>query len=181
MNKDLLPEEDYQAWDKEMVALRERTMKAMLTFNATGEKQILKELFKQTLNDVVITPPLHCNYGGNFIQFGHRVFINANCTFQPAGKVVIGDDVYIGSDVKFYTTIHPIDPEERTEGKASVRPIRIGSKVWIGGGAILLPGVEIGEGTTIGAGSVVVRSIPARCVAAGNPCRIIRELNKTEE
>lgn len=119
---------------------------------------------------------MHCNYGGGHIRFGHRVFINANCTFQPAGGVEIGDDVYIGSDVKFYTTIHPIDPEERTGGKAAVRPIKIGAKVWIGGGAVILPGVEIGEGTTIGAGSVVTRSIPSRCVAVGNPCRVIREL-----
>ena len=131
---------------------------------------------RQPLEDVSIAPPLHCNYGGDYIRFGHRVFINANCTFQPAGGVEIGDDVYIGSDVKFYTTIHPTDPEERTTGKASVRPIKIGSKVWIGGAAVILPGVEIGEGTTIGAGSVVTRSIPARCVAVGNPCRVIRKL-----
>ena len=176
MEKNLLPEKEYHAWDKDMVALREKTTRVMLLFNTTGDKQILKSLFNQPLEDVVIMPPMHCNYGDNFIQFGHRVFINANCTFQPAGKVEIGDDVYIGSDVKFYTTIHPTDPEERTAGKASVRPIKIDAKVWIGGGAILLPGVEIGEGTTIGAGSVVTRSIPARCVAVGNPCRIIKEL-----
>ena len=90
---------------------------------------MLKELFHQPLEDIIIVPPLHCNYGGNYIRFGHRVFINANCTFQPAGGVEIGDDVYIGSDVKFYTTIHPVDPEERTKGKASVRPIKIGAKV----------------------------------------------------
>ena len=176
MEKNLLPEKEYRAWDKEMVALREKTTKAMLLFNTTGDKQILKTLFNQPLDDVVVMPPIHCNYGGNFIQFGHRVFINANCTFQPAGRVEIGDDVYIGSDVKFYTTIHPTDPEERTAGKASVRHIKIGAKVWIGGGAILLPGIEIGEGTTIGAGSVVTRSIPARCVAVGNPCKVIKEL-----
>lgn len=96
--------------------------------------------------------------------------------FSPQAHVEIGDDVYIGSDVKFYTTIHPINPEERTAGKASVRPIKIGAKVWIGGGVVILPGVEIGEGTTIGAGSVVTRSIPANSVAVGNPCRVIRKL-----
>lgn len=118
---------------------------------------------------------MQCNYGSDYIRFGHHVFINTNCTFQPAGGVKIGDDVYIGSDVKFYTTIHPTDPEERITGKASVRPIKIGAKVWIGGG-VILPEVAIGEGTTIGAGSVATCSIPARCVAVGNPCRIIREL-----
>ena len=176
MEKNLLPEKEYRAWDKELVALREKTMKSMLQFNTTGDKQILKEIFNQPLDDVSIAPPLHCNYGGDFIQFGRRVFINANCTFQPAGGVEFGDDVFVGSDVRFYTTIHPLDPEERTSGKASVRPIKIGSKVWIGGGAIILPGVEIGEGTTIGGGSVVTRTIPPRCVAVGNPCKVIRKL-----
>lgn len=176
MEKNLLPEKEYYAWDEEMVALREKTMNVMLHFNRTGDKRLLQEVFSQPLDDVSIAPPLHCNYGGEYIRFGHRVFINANCTFQPAGRVEIGDDVYIGSDVKFYTTIHPVAPEERVAGKASVRPIKIASKVWIGGGAVILPGVEIGEGTTIGAGSVVTRSIPARCVAVGNPCKVIRKL-----
>ena len=174
--KNLLPEQEYLAWDDEMMALREKTMKLMLRFNTTGDKTILHEVFEQMPDDTIIAPPLHCNYGGRFIHFGHHVFINANCTFQPAGGVEIGDEVYIGSDAKFYTTIHPTDPDERAAGKASVRPIKIGSKVWIGGAAVILPGVEIGEGTTIGAGSVVTRSIPARCVAVGNPCRVIRKL-----
>lgn len=176
MEKNLLEEREYLAWDAHMIEEREKAMRLTLRFNTTGEKAALEELFNRPLEDVFIGAPLHCNYGGGFLRFGHRVFINANCTFQPAGGVEIGDDVYIGSDVKFYTTIHPIDPEERATHKATVRPIRIGAKVWIGGGAVILPGVEIGEGTTIGAGSVVTRSIPPRCVAVGNPCRVTREL-----
>lgn len=177
MNKNLLPESQYLAWDKTLIAERQAASKATMKFNTTGDMQVLRDLFLQPMDNVIITPPLHCNYGGSHIKFGHRVFINANCTFQPAGGVEIGDDVFIGSDVKFYTTIHPLDPEERAAGKASVRPIRIGDKVWIGGNVTILPGVEIGEGTTIGAGAVVTRSIPARCVAVGNPCRVIRNLN----
>lgn len=172
----LLPEKVYRAWDEELISQREAAHRETLRFNSTGDKQVLEKLFQQPMQDINICPPLHCNYGGDHIRFGHRVFINTNCTFQPAGGVEIGDDVFIGSDVKFYTTIHPVNPEERASGKASVRPIRIGAKVWIGGGAVILPGVEIGEGTTIGAGSVVTRSIPARCVAVGNPCRVIRQL-----
>lgn len=178
MEKNLLEEREYLAWDAHMIEEREKAMRLTLRFNTTGEKAALEELFNRPLEDVFIGAPLHCNYGGGFLRFGHRVFINANCTFQPAGGVEIGDDVYIGSDVKLYTTIHPIDPEERATHKATVRPIKIGAKVWIGGGAVILPGVEIGEGTTIGAGSVVTRSIPPRCVAVGNPCRVIRELKE---
>lgn len=174
--KNLLPEQEYRAWDTEMIGLRKKATELTIRFNTTGDRNILKKMFDNLPDDVSIAPPLHCNYGGDFIHFGHRIFINANCTFQPAGSVEIGDDVYIGSDVKFYTTIHPITPEERIKGEATVRPIKIGAKVWIGGAAVILPGVEIGEGTTIGAGSVVTRSIPARCVAVGNPCRVIRKL-----
>ena len=176
MEKKLLPETEYLAWDEDLIARRQEAARLTMQFNTSGDRTILERLFGRKLDDVIITPPLHCNYGGDHIKFGHRVFINANCTFQPAGGVEIGDDAYIGSDVKFYTTIHPVDPDERISGKASVRPIKIGSKVWIGGNVTILPGVEIGDCTTIGAGAVVTRSIPPRCVAVGNPARVIREL-----
>lgn len=176
MEKNLLPESDYRAWEKEQMDERNRTTQLMLAFNTTGKKEVLEEVFGRKLDDVTILAPLHCNYGSNHVTFGHRVFINYNCTFQPAGGVEIGDDVFVGSDVRFYTTNHPIDPEERVKGTASTRPIKIGSKVWIGGGTVILPGVEIGEGCTIGAGSVVTRSLPPRSVAVGNPCRVIRQV-----
>ena len=174
--KQLLPEQEYRAWDKTEVDERMRTMAALLRFNVSGDKKILEEAFGRSMDGVTVFAPLHCNYGDSRVKFGRRVFINYNCTFQPAGGVEIGDDVFIGSDVRIYTTNHPLDPEERAAGKATVRPVKIGSKVWIGGGAIILPGVEIGEGTTIGAGSVVTRSIPARCVAVGNPAKVIKQL-----
>ena len=174
--KGLLPEQEYRAWDKSEINERTRTMALLLKFNTTGDKHILEEVFGRNMDGVTIFAPLHCNYGDSRVKFGNRVFINYNCTFQPAGGVEIGDDVFIGSDVRIYTTNHPLDPEERAEGKATVRPVRIGSKVWIGGGAVILPGVEIGEGTTIGAGSVVTRSIPPRCVAVGNPAKVIKHL-----
>ena len=172
--KNLLPEREYLAWNEEEVAERMRAMKLLMEFNNTGDKRILEEVFSRNMDDVTIFAPLHCNYGGDYVKFGKRVFINFNCTFQPAGGVEIGDDVFIGSDVRFYTTNHPLDPEERAAGKATVLPIKVGSKVWIGGGTTILPGVEIGDGCTIGAGSVVTRSIPPRSVAVGNPCRVIK-------
>ena len=174
--KQLLPEQEYRAWNKTETDERIRTMALLLKFNMTGDKCILEEVFGRKMDGVTIFAPLHCNYGDNRVKFGSRVFINYNCTFQPAGGLEIGDDVFIGSDVGIYTTNHPLDPEERAAGKATTRPVKIGSKVWIGGGAIILPGVEIGEGTTIGAGSVVTRSIPARCVAVGNPAKVIKYL-----
>lgn len=174
--KQLLPEQEYRAWDKAEMDERMRTMALLLKFNTSGDKKILEEVFLRNMYSVTIFAPLHCNYGDSRVKFGNRVFINYNCTFQPAGGVEIGDDVFIGSDVRIYTTNHPLDPEERATGKATIRPVKIGSKVWIGGGGTILPGVEIGEGTTIGAGSVVTRSIPARCVAVGNPAKVIKQL-----
>jgi maltose O-acetyltransferase len=176
MEKNLLPEVEYTPWIKEQVDERMRAMGLCLKFNTTGDKTFLEELFGRKLDDVTIFAPLHCNYGGDWVKFGHRVFINYNCSFQPAGGVEFGDDVYVGSDVRFYTTQHPVNPEERITGVASTRPIRIGSKVWIGGGVTILPGVEIGEGSTIGAGSVVVNSIPPRSVAVGNPARVVKKV-----
>ena len=172
--KGLLPEEEYDAFNPELVEQRRRASKLTLKFNTTGDTAALEELFGQKMDDVKISAPIHCNYGGGKVQFGKNVFINFNCTFQPAGGIEFGDDIFVGSDVRFYTTIHPLDPDERASGKASVRPIKIGSKVWIGGGAIILPGVVIGDGATIGAGSVVTRSIPPRSVAVGNPCKVIK-------
>lgn len=160
----------------EIMALRDKTERLMLRFNATGEKDILKEVFGQSMEDVTIHPPLYCNFGGDFVRFGHNVIINFDCIFQSGGTIEIGDNVLIGSGVKIFTPNHSPRPEERLHAESVYRPVIIHSNVWIGGGAILLPGVEIGEGTTIGAGSVVTRSIPPYCVAVGNPCRVIRRL-----
>ena len=174
--QNLLPEREYTPWTEEMIEARKIASQNTIKFNTTGDMDILREMFDQPLDDVIITPPLHCNYGGHFLTFGHKVFVNANCAFQPAGGIEIGDGTFIGSNAQFYTTIHPTNPEERATGAATVRSIKIGKNVWIGGGVIVLPGVEIGDGTTIGAGSVVTRSIPARCVAVGNPCRVIKNV-----
>ncbi len=177
MNKEKqksFPEETYDAFAPELVLMRKKAADSTLKFNNSGDISHLEDLFERKFDDVQINPPFHCNYGGDKIKFGEKVFINFNCAFQPFGGITIGDKAFIGPNVQMYTAIHPTNPEDRTKGDASCSKIEIGKNVWIGGGAVILPGVSIGDDTTIGAGSVVTKSIPARCVAVGNPCKVIK-------
>lgn len=145
---------------------------------------ILKELLGAVGRNVSIDVPIHCDYGKN-IFVGDDVIININCTFVDNRSIRIGNKVLIASNVQMYTATHPVLPEERLRKdwketdsvsffRTYAKPIEIKDNVWIGGGVIILPGVTIGENSVIGAGSVVNRSIPANCLAAGNPCKIIR-------
>ena len=111
-----------------------------------------------------------------FVRGGARFYANFDCVVLDCARVDIGDGVFLGPAVQIYAATHPLDPVERISGLELARPVRIGSRVWIGGGAIVLPGVTIGDGTTIGAGSVVARDIPAGVLAVGNPCRVVRAL-----
>ncbi len=139
---------------------------------------------------MAIDTPFHCDYGKN-IFLGNNVIINMNCTFVDNQPIRIGDNVLIASNVQLYTSSHPVLPEERlvpdwkerqtTFFRTYARPIEIKNNVWIGGGCILLAGVTIGENSVIGAGSVVNRSIPPNCVAAGNPCKVIRYFDADKE
>lgn len=154
-----------------------------------GRTRILRELFGKMGENVVIDTPLHCNYGKN-ISIGNHVIINMNCTFVDDAKIMIGSRVLIASNVQFYTATHAPEPVDRLLPECEKRgtlwfrtyaaPIVVADGVWIGGGAIILPGVTIGENSVIGAGSVVPRSIPANCVAVGNPCRPIRFFSEQE-
>ncbi len=170
------PEETYDAFSPEFVNMRKEASALTLKFNTTGDITHLETLFNRKFDDVLINPPFHCNYGGDKIQFGKKVFINFNCVFQPCGGITIGDNAFIGPNVQMYTAIHPTDPEQRVKGDCSCSKIEIGKDVWIGGGAIILPGVSIGDGCTIGSGSVVTKSIPDRSIAVGNPCRVIKSV-----
>jgi maltose O-acetyltransferase len=119
-------------------------------------------------------PPFYCDYGSN-IEMGQRVFFNFNCVVLDVCRVTIGDYTLFGPAVQILTPLHPLDAELRRKQEYG-RPIEIGSDVWVGGGALILPGVRIGSRTVIGAGSVVTRDIPDGVLAAGNPCRVIREV-----
>jgi len=140
---------------------------------------LLEELLGKTGKNSMIEPPFHCDYGWN-IEVGENFFANYNLTILDVGKVIIGDNVQIAPNVSIYTAGHPIHPDSRNSGYEYGIPITIGNSVWIGGNAVILPGVTIGDNAVIGAGSVVTRSIPANVIAAGNPCRVIREITESD-
>ena len=178
----MLAGELYDALDPELVAARERARDLCQALNATRESQqeerrrILRELFGRGGDSVWMQPPFYCDYGTN-IELGERVFFNFNCVVLDVCRVRIGDFTLCGPAVQIYTPMHPFNAEQRRREEFG-KPIEIGSDVWIGGGAIILPGVRIGSRAVIGAGSVVTRDIPDGVFAAGNPCRVIREIGE---
>ena len=152
--------------------------------NAAEKDRILTELLGGRGRNLWITAPFYVDYGNN-IYFGNNCEVNMNCTFLDDNRIVIGDNALIAPNVQIYTAFHPTNAADRFGPQKSDRsfsfcktqtaPVIIGNNVWIGGGAILLPGVTIGDNVVIGAGSVVTSDIPANSVAYGNPCRVIRE------
>lgn len=176
----MLAGELYDASDPELVSARQnaRLLLTRLNIGDTDPNHrynIYKSLFGTVGDNAYIQPPFYCDYGSN-IFLGDRVFFNFNCVILDPATVHIGDDVLFGPGVQVYTATHPLDWRRRSTGLESAKPVRIGANVWIGGGAIVCPGVEIGPRSVIGAGSVVTKNIPADVLAAGNPCRVIREL-----
>lgn len=156
----------------------------------TQKYAVLHQLFGRIGTNVSVGSPFLCDYGRN-IYIGSNVSINMNCTFVDCNRIEIGDNVLIASNVQLYTSTHPVELSQRLTPdwtadsgqyfcQTYALPIKIGSGCWLGGGVIVLPGVSIGEGSVIGAGSVVTKNIPANCVAAGNPCRVIRKINGAE-
>ena len=131
---------------------------------------LLLEHFSEVGEGAVVRPPFHCDYGYN-ISVGQNVFMNFNCVILDVCPVRIGDDCQIGPAVQIYTADHPMDPALRRSGLESGRPVAIGNNVWIGGGAILLPGVTVGDHAVIGAGSVVTRDVREGATVVGNPAR----------
>jgi maltose O-acetyltransferase len=171
----------YLASDPELVAMRRRARRLTRLFNATTEeepdrrRELLAELFGTVGPRAEIEPDFRCDYGCH-IHAGDNLFLNFGCVILDCAEVRLGRDVFCGPGVQILTATHPLDPALRAAGPESAKPIRVGDRVWIGGGAILLPGVSVGDGSTIGAGSVVTRDVPAGVVAAGNPCRVLRTL-----
>src|SRR5437763_13525970 len=170
----------YDPFDPELVRARERARDLCWDLNATRDtdqearRRILTELFGKGGESVWMQPPFFCDYGSN-ILLGERVFFNFNCVVLDVCQVRIGDYTLFGPSVQVYTAMHPMNAELRRRQEFG-KPIEIGSDVWVGGAAVLCPGVRIGSRSVIGAGSVVTRDIPEGAFAAGNPCRVIREI-----
>jgi maltose O-acetyltransferase len=171
----------YDPLDPELSRERQRCRELCKQLNDSREdeqeerRRILAERFGYS-TDVWIQPPFFCDYGSN-IALGSKVFFNFNCVVLDVMRVEIGSNVLFGPAVQIYTATHPISATERRTLLEFAKPVSIGSDVWVGGGAIICPGVSVGERSVIRAGSVVTRTIPADVFAAGNPCRVIRALN----
>jgi maltose O-acetyltransferase len=172
----------YDPLDLQLALERERCRTLCKAFNETREdeqeerRRVLAELFGHP-SDVWIQPPFYCDYGTN-ITLGQKVYFNFNCVVLDVMPVRIGSNVLFGPSVQIYSATHPMSAAGRRTGLELAKPVAIGSDVWVGGAAIICPGVTIGDRTVIGAGSVVTRSIPPDVFAAGNPCQVIRALTE---
>jgi maltose O-acetyltransferase len=178
----MLNGELYDPMDAELVAGRTRARDLCQALNATREAEaderrcLLGALFGAGGATVWMQPPFFCDYGTN-IELGERVFFNFNCVVLDVCRVEIGSFTLFGPAVQIYTATHPFNAEQRRR-EESGKPVHIGSDVWVGGGAIILPGVRIGSRAVISAGSVVTRDVPEGVFAAGNPCRVLREITE---
>ncbi|HEY0135754.1 MAG TPA: sugar O-acetyltransferase [Nannocystis sp.] len=178
----MLAGELYLASDPELVALRRAARTITREYNATTEDEparreaLLRALFGGVGARIEVEPPFRCDYGGN-IRVGDGFYMNFDGVILDCAAVEIGDQVFCGPGVHIYAATHPVRASERVRGPELARPVRIGHRVWLGGRVVVCPGVTIGDDTTIAAGSVVTRDIPARVLAGGNPCRVLRALD----
>lgn len=177
----------YLSGDEDLVAEQLTFVEKLYDFNATRpleqEKrtEMLKSMFAEIGEDCYIEPPLHSNWGGKHVHFGKGVYANFNLTLVDDTHIYVGDYTMFGPNVVLATAGHPIFPELRPLAYQYNMPIHIGKNCWLGAGAIVLPGVTIGDNTVIGAGSVVTKDIPANVVAVGNPCKVLREINEHDK
>lgn len=143
--------------------------------NLEKRNEIINKLLGYQPDNLELLSPFTCDYGNNIV-LGKNVFINSNCYFMDGAKITVGDNVFIGPSCGFYTANHPLDYQTRNQGIEQALPILIGNNVWLGGNVIVLPGVKIGDGCVIGAGSVVTKDIEANSIATGVPCKVIKKI-----
>jgi maltose O-acetyltransferase len=177
----MLAGDPYRPDDPRIVEAALRSAELTDAYNATTAREgdrrrrLLGELLGAVGEGTVIRPPFRVDYGSR-IRIGARCFANFGLVALDVAEIVIGDDVQIGPNVQLLTPTHPVEPEPRRAKWEAARPITVGDNVWLGGGAIVLPGVTIGDNTVVGAGTVVPRDLPADVVAVGNPARVVRRL-----
>ena len=176
----------YFCTDEEIAKEQLECLEILYDYNHTRpsesqkREQILKNLLAEIGENCYIEPPLHANWG-KYTHFGNNVYANFNLTLVADTDIFVGDNVMFGPNVIIATAGHPVDPPLREKVAQFNIPVRIGKNVWIGAGAIVLPGVTIGDHSVIGAGSVVTKDIPPNVVAVGNPCRVLREINDRDK
>lgn len=176
----------YNDFDRDLFDRRVEAKKIFREYNRTADdeidkrKELMQRLFKSVGKNVWIEPDFRCEFGKNII-IGDDVYINFGCVILDCGQVSIGKGTLIGPNVGLFSGNHTTDAEERANGGLIPKPITIGDRVWLCGNVSVVPGVTIGNDTIIGAGSVVTRDIPSGVIAAGNPCRVLREITDKDK
>lgn len=176
----------YNDLTPELVGARARAVELTQAYNESyGQapevrEELLRKLVRHAEPGAFFEPDFHCEFGFN-ITLGKNFYANFGCILLDPGEIIIGDNVLFGPRVSIYTARHAFDAKERAAGACYAKPVRIGSNVWVGGGVHMDHGITIGDNTVIGAGSVITRDIPANVVAAGAPCRVIREITEAEK
>lgn len=176
----------YDSTEKELCAHQAECLRYLEEYNSlryeetARAEELLRLMFAEVGEGSFIHPPFHANFGGKHVHLGRYFYANFNLTLTDDGHIYFGDRVMCGPNVSFITAAHPIEPSLRAKALQFNRDIHVGNNVWFGAGAIVLPGVTIGDNTVIGAGSVVTKDIPANVVAVGNPCRVMREISERD-
>jgi len=175
----------YDASDPELVADRERASDLTRQYNATAagdaaeRRALLSELLGSLGEECTVEPPFRCDYGYN-VHLGETFYANFDCVFLDVCRIEIGDDCLLGPGVHVYTATHPLDADERRAGLEYGKPVTVGDDVWIGGRAVLNPGVAVGDGAVVGSGAVVTEDVPENVVVQGNPATVVKELDAGE-
>lgn len=176
----------YVSVDPELLREQQGYLELLYDFNHTRPSEeerraaLLRELLAECGEGCYVEPPFHANWGGRHVHFGNYVYANFNLTVVDDTHIYVGDYTKFGPNVVLATAGHPLSPELRARGYQFNAPIRIGKRCWLGSGVLVMPGVSIGDGSVIGAGSVVTRDIPSDVLAVGNPCRVLRELDERD-
>ena len=169
--------------DKELIEERNRAKDLCYEYNQIKPSQMkaretkMRQILGKAKKSFLIEQPFYCDYGYH-IEIGENFYANHHCIILDGAKVTFGDNVWIAPNCGFYTAGHPIEVEKRNQGIEYAKPITVGNNVWIGGNVVVLPGVTIGNNTVIGAGSVITKDIPDNVIAVGNPCKVLREIER---